>query len=414
MSTKGSQMRARRWGVGAILVLATVVATALILSIWAKRQVVSTDNWTDTSVQLLENEKVRNALGTYLVQEVFAAAPIEDSVRNALPPRLQPLAGPAVAGLREAAQNNAPRLLGSTAALNAWRKANREGHTLLLRVLRSEHTQNGEVTLDLGSMATQIADSTGIPPAAVNKLPPNVAQLTILKSSQLEGAQTAFDVIEELPIVLGLVLIALFAAAIGLSPDRRRTILSCGLCLLIAAIAVLALRRVGGSLVVGALADAPNAHAAAGDVWNIATSLLVAAAEGTLLLGVLLVLGAWFSGPGRRAVALRRWAAATFRDRPAVVHGTLAALYLLLIWWGPVPWTRSFWPLLVVAIVLFAWMEWLRRRTVEEFPDAKSGQWVLPWQRTLQLRRLERLGRLRESGVLTDEEFAREKAAITA
>src|SRR4029453_16943953 len=119
MSTKGSQMRARRWGVGAILVLATVVATALILSIWAKRQVVSTDNWTDTSVQLLENEKVRDALGTYLVQEVFAAAPIEDSVRNALPPNLQPLAGPAVAGLRQAAQNNAPRLLGSDAALAA-------------------------------------------------------------------------------------------------------------------------------------------------------------------------------------------------------------------------------------------------------------------------------------------------------
>jgi hypothetical protein len=405
-------MRARRLGVGAILVLATVVATAAILAVWAQRQVADTDNWTDTTTELLENEKVRDALGTYLVQELFVAAPIEDGLRNALPPRLQPLAGPATAGLREVAQRNAPRVLGSAAALNAWRKANREGHTLLLRILRSERTANGEVTLDLGGLATQIADSTGLPPAAVQKLPPNVAELTVLKSSQLDAAQTAFDVLEGLPIVLGVLLVALFAAAIGLSPNRRRTVLSCGLCLIIAAIAVLALRKLGGNLVVGALADAPNAHAAAPDVWDIATSLLVAAAEGALLLGLLLVFGAWFSGPGRRAVSLRRWAAPTFRERPAVVHGTLAALLLLLIWWGPVPWTHNIWALLVVAIVSFGWLEWLRRRTAEEFPDAKPGQWTPPWRRALQLRRLERLNRLRDSGVLTPEEFEREKAAL--
>jgi hypothetical protein len=405
-------MRARRWGVGAILVLATIVATVTIFAIWAQRQVADTDNWTDTTTQLLENEKVRNALGTYLVQELFAAAPIEDGLRNALPPNLQPLAGPAAAGLRQVAQRNAPRVLGTTAALNAWSTANERGHALLLKILRGERAPNGEVTLNLGGLATQIADSTGLPPSAVQKLPPNVAELTVLKSSQLEAAQTGFDVLEELPLVLGLLLVALFAAAIGLSPDRRRTILSCGLCLVIAGIAVLAARRVGGKLVVDALADAPNAHAAAGDVWEIATSLLVAAASGALLLGAFVVLGAWLAGPGRRAVALRRWATPTFRDRPALVHGTLAALLLLLIWWGPVPWTRNFWALLVVAIVSFGWLEWLRRRTAEEFPDVVAGQWSPPWRRALQARRLERLDRLHAGGVLTQEEFEREKAAL--
>lgn len=393
--------------------LATIVATVTIFAVWAQRQVADTDNWTDTTTQLLENEKVRDALGTYLVQELFAAAPIEDSLRNALPAQLQPLAGPAAAGLRQVAQRNAPRVLGSAAALNAWSTANRRGHVLLLKILRGERTANGEVTLDLGGLATQVADSTGLPPSAVQKLPPNVAELTVLKSSQLDAAQTGFDVLEELPLVLGILLVALFAAAIGLSPDRRRTVLSCGLCLVIAAIAVLALRRLGESLVVGALADAPNAHAAAPEVWAIATSLLVAAASGTLLLGVLIVVGAWFTGPGRRAVALRSWATPTFRDRPALVHGTLAALLLLLVWWGPVPWTRNVWALLVVAIIAFAWLEWLRRRTVDEFPDAEAGQWAPPWRRALQARRLERLDRLHAGGVLTQEEFEREKAALT-
>jgi hypothetical protein len=405
-------MRARRIGVGAILVLATIVATITIFAIWAQRQVADTDNWTDTTTQLLENENVRNALGTYLVQELFAAAPIEDSLRNALPPNLQPLAGPAAAGLRQVAQRNAPRVLGTTAALNAWRTANERGHTLLLKILREERAPNGEVTLNLGGLATQIADSTGLPPSAVQKLPPSVAELTVLKSSQLDAAQKAFNVLEELPVVLGIFLVLLFAAAIGLSPDRRRTILSCGLCLVIAGIAVLAVRKVGGNLVVDALADAPNAHAAAPDVWAIATSLLVDAAEGALLLGFLLVLGAWFSGPGRRAVSLRRRAAPSFRDRPAIVHGTLAVLLLLLIWWGPVPWTHNPVALVIVAIVAFAWLEWLRRRTVEEFPDAETGEWAPPWRRALQARRLERLDKLHAGGVLSQEEFEREKAAL--
>jgi hypothetical protein len=33
------------------------------------------------------------------------------------------------------AQRNAPRVLGTTAALNAWRTANERGHTLLLKIL---------------------------------------------------------------------------------------------------------------------------------------------------------------------------------------------------------------------------------------------------------------------------------------
>jgi putative oligomerization/nucleic acid binding protein len=406
-------MRTRRIAVGAILAVATVVFTLAIVATWANRQVVDTDNWTETSEEVLANDQVRESLGNFLVQQLFAAAPIEDSVRQALPPRLQPLAGPAVAGLREAAQRNTPRLLGTAAALNAWKSANRAAHKTLIKVLRSERVQNGEVTLDLGALATQIADSTGLPPSAVDKLPPDVTELTVLKSDQLEAAQNGFDLLENLPLILGLLTLILFGLAIWLSPDRRRTILSCGLVLIISAIAVLALRRLLGAIVVDALANAPNAQDAAPDVWNIVTSLMVDAAEGAMLGGFFIVLGAWFSGPGRRAVALRRWSAPSFRDQPALVHGGLAAALLLLIWWGPVPWTRSFWPIVIAAILAFAWLEWLRRRTVAEYPDAERTPMSNPFRRALTLRRLDRLGRLRASGALSEEEFQREKAALT-
>ena len=136
-------------------------------------------------------------------RELFAAAPIEEGLRNALPPNLAPLAGPATAGLRKPADDNAPKVLGSAAALEAWRRANETGPHPPAQGPAKREDANGEVTLDLGGLATQVADSTGLPPAAVEKLPPDVAELTVLKSSQLATAQKAFNVLEKLPSCSG-------------------------------------------------------------------------------------------------------------------------------------------------------------------------------------------------------------------
>ena len=80
----------------------------------------------------------------------------------------------------------------------------------------------------------------------------------------------------------------------------RRTTLSVGVCLILAGIAMLAVRKLAGDWVVGGARDAPNAHAIAGDVWSIATSLMVSVAEGGMLLGLILVAGAGLAGPAPR------------------------------------------------------------------------------------------------------------------
>jgi hypothetical protein len=52
------------------------------------------------------------------------------------PPPLNRLAAPAAAGLKQVVVREAPRLLGTAAAPNAWEKANREAHDPLLAVVR--------------------------------------------------------------------------------------------------------------------------------------------------------------------------------------------------------------------------------------------------------------------------------------
>jgi Short C-terminal domain len=406
-------MRGRGIAVGVLLVLGTLFWTALGLGVWANRQVLDTDNWVDTSGKLLEDEDIRNAVGLFIVDRLYNSDEVAAEIEKVLPPRLDPLAKPAASGLKQVAQRNAGRILGTDAALNAWENANRTAHETLQRIIESD-VANSDVSLNLGNLFTQIATSTGLPASAVDKLPPSVTELQIASGDNLRTGRKAIDLFKTIMWVLLVLGVACFGGAIALARDRRRTVIKVGGCLIFASIAIVALRRVGGSVVVEALAEAPNAHAIADDVWSIATSLLVDAAQGSFLFGVFLAVGAWLAGAGRRATAVRRASAHSLRENPGIVRAGLGVAILLLVIWGPVPWTQRWWGILIFTVLAFLWLEWIRRSTLEEFPDEPPPRlgMRLPGRGRGRAGELERLDALRLRGVLTQAEFERQKAAL--
>jgi Short C-terminal domain len=404
-------MRGRGIAVTALLVIGTLLWTALGFAIWANRQALNTDNWVDTSSSLLEDDEIRTAVGLFIIDRLYQSEEVEARIAQVLPPRLVQLAKPAAAGLKEVAQRNAGRVLGTAAALQAWEAANRAAHRTLLRILESD-VASGDVSLDLGSLFEQMATATGLPPEAVQKLPPSVTSLQVLKADKLQTARDGLDLFKTLLwVLLGLTL-AVFAGAIALSRDRRRTIVKVGGCIMFAGVALYAIRTLGGSAVVDALADAPNAHAVADDAWAISTSLLVDVSQGSFLFGLFVVVGAWLAGAGRRATAARRASAYALRERPGLVRAGLGAAILLLVIWGPVPWTQRLWGIATFTVLAFLWLELIRRLTLEQFPDEPAPRLSLPWRASRRAGELERLAALRESGALSQAEFDREKAEL--
>ena len=361
-------MGGRRIGVGALLVVGTILWIALGFAVWANRQALNTDNWVDTSSALLEDDEIRTAVGLFIIDRLYQSEVVEERLAEVLPPRLVPLAKPAAQGLKEVAQRNAGRVLGSDAALTAWETANRAAHQTLIRLVEGD-VASGDVELNLGSLFEQMAAATGLPEDAVAKLPPEVTALEIASGDNLEAAQDALDLFKTILWVLLILTLAAFGAAIWLSRDRRSTIIKVGGCIMFAGVALLAVRRLGGSLATDALAEAPNAHAVADDTWGIATSLLADISWGSILFGFFLITGGWLAGEGRRATSVRRSSAYILRERPGAVRAGLGVAILLLVIWGPVPWTQRWWGILVFTAIAFAWLEWIRGRTLEEFPD---------------------------------------------
>jgi hypothetical protein len=378
---------AKRIAVIVLLVLATLLWSIGGVAIWANRQMLDTKNWVQTSDALLRDAAIRTALSNALLDRLYESAPVETRVREALPPQLQGLAAPAAAAVRQAASRRAPEILGSDAALGAWEKANEGAHKTLLKLLNGDLAANGQVNLDVDGLLRQVAAGTGLPSGVVDKLPAQYRQLQILKSDQLKSTQDAVQILKSLPWILLPLSVVLFGAAIFLAADRRRTIVWCGGCAVISGVAVLAIRRVGGDAVVNALADAPNIRPAAKAALSIGTSLLTDVAWGSILIGAIVMLGAWLWGPASWALAARRAVAPIFRDRPALPRVALGLLLLLLLIWGPVPWTRNLIWLLIVAAAAFVWLELLRRRTLA---DVHAG------------------------GVGDDAEYEREKAEVVS
>jgi hypothetical protein len=406
-------MRGRRIGVGALLVVGTLLWTALGFAVWANRQALNSENWVDTSSALLEDDEIRTAVGLFIIDRLYQSEAVEERLAEVLPPRLVPLAKPAAQGLKEVAQRNAGRVLGTAAALSAWEAANRTAHQALIRLVEGD-VASGDVELNLGTLFEQMAAATGLPEDAVARLPANVTSLQVASGDNLEAAQDALDLFKTILWVLLILTLAAFGAAIWLSRDRRSTIIRVGGCIIFAGVALLAVRHLGGRLVTDALAEAPNAHDVADDTWGIATSLLVDISWGSILFGLFLVTGAWLAGAGRLATSVRRSSAYLLRERPGAVRSGVGIAILLLVIWGPVPWTQRWWGILVFTALAFIWLEWIRQRTLEEFPDEPSPRLStrLPGRARGDADELERLDALRLRGVLTQAEFDQQKAAL--
>src|SRR5215471_5945789 len=95
--------RKRRKTVIALVVVASFLAFISCFAIWANRQLLETDTWTNTSSKLLQNPDIRSQVADYMVQALYSNVDVEAELQQALPPRLKPLAGPAAAGVQEIA-----------------------------------------------------------------------------------------------------------------------------------------------------------------------------------------------------------------------------------------------------------------------------------------------------------------------
>jgi Short C-terminal domain len=426
-----------------LIVLATIIGIVSVFALWAKRQVLETDTWSTTSEQLIQDADVQAALNTFIVGAIFDNVDVQAALAERLPPQAAPLAGPVAGALRSAADNVVGKALEEPKVQQLFVDASAAAQSKLIALIDDKgnfvSTTGGVVTLDLTSVVESVTTELGLPDLAA-KLPPQASSIEVMRSDQLSAAQTGLDLLKKVGYVLTALTLLLYAAAILLAGDRRRqTLRAVGFSFLFVGLVVLFARGAGANIVVDSLSGVASSDAAVSAVFNIGTSLMLETAQSIVAYGIVIVLAAWLAGPTHWATSIRS-ALTPYLRQPSYAYGGLATLLLLLFWWDPVVATHRLVPSLLLIAFAALGTEILRRQVIREFPDrvtpgspAGAAQGIAARMREAReprvatagapapatsgdsrLGEIERLAGLRDSGALTEEEFAAEKARILA
>lgn len=447
-----------------ITVLAGILTFLAILSTWVDRQIFDTQEWGQTSLELLQNPEIQDQIATYAVDELYANVNVDAELKKILPGDLKQLSGVAAGGLRQLADQGAKRALGNAQIQDLWRQANEAAQKTLVDLIENKGqivtTGNGQVSLQLKPLIVEIANQVGLGQQAQDKIPDTVGQIEIVDSKEISDIQTIAKLIQGTALFTALLAIALIALAVYLSPGYRwLTLLWLAVTLVVVSLLVLVLRSVGGNIVVSGLAT-PDVQPAANAAWGIGTQLLQSIAWTVMWLALALVVLAWVISPTRAAGKVREFLAVPFGRYPAVVFSLLGLVAFVFLIMGAGD-GREF--LIRLEVVIFAGIgAWFfRRQLMLEHPDADFAQLRSFGDRTAtkaremwagrprniqmpgknkskapdqgaseadtrvmsaeaqtssladsRLAQLEKLGSLRDSGVIDDEEFAAEKKRI--
>ena len=302
--------RGRKVAVALLLVVASILAPLAVISVWTKNTLLDTDQYVDTVGPLARNQAIIEAAARNISDALISSTDVEAKIKDALPPRARFIAGPVADSLETLIERVAVRLLSSDRFQTVWERANRRAHNQVVDVLTGEGTTvtttNGEVAVNLTPVVDRVKkrlNDLGIDvfdDVSAERVSP---RLVLFQSDELEQVQGLTNLLQKGAIVLPIVTLLLYAAAIALSRSRRRTVLHAGLGLAIGMVVILTAFNVGRTFYLDAVKSANRDAAAA--VYDQVLDFLRRSARTGFVIGILIAIGAWLAGPGSLAVRLR-------------------------------------------------------------------------------------------------------------
>jgi hypothetical protein len=327
-------------------VLVAVSCVLVLLSatvVWAHRTLLDTGTFVGTVGPVFKDPAVASAVAARATDELFTELNLQARLRDALPPKVSFAAVPITNATKGYVAGELTNVLTSPRFQAIWTTALTATHRQLVAVLRGQNTAAVSTSGDyivlntvplinqaLGQVSGLASDLAGKPVTlptitsadppqqAVNKLsqalgislPSNFGEITLVRSSDLATVRQGVKAFDRLTYILPLVTIALIALSLGLSVNRRRTVLQL-------AVGVSLLMIIERRTVIheqGVLANAAHnpqlAQSVLGELLHgffVLTAWVLAVAVVVLVIAVL-------CGPYRWAVALRSWVKRTGRS----------------------------------------------------------------------------------------------------
>ncbi|MFG3309283.1 hypothetical protein [Streptomyces wuyuanensis] len=347
-----------------LIVIGCVLAPLSAVATWAKSEVGDTDRYVATVAPLASDPDVQAAVAnrvTNVVMEHIDLPALLEDVAPADRPRLDALIGRLGGALENAVrsfvQSRTQDIVASDAFQRIWTDANRRIHAAVDKALTGsgggaiELTDNA-VKIDLAPVIEQVKQrlvNEGL--TVAEKIPEIHTDFTVLQSEDVGRVKTGFRLLQLAGTWLPIVAVVLIAAGVLLSAHRRKALVAAALGVAVATALLGAGLTVFRLIYLDSLPKGVSQPAAT-SVFDALVRFLRTTIRNIVMLGVVVALAAWLTGPGRYAGLVRQlWTSGIAATRATANRAGLRT--------GPVgPWVRRFrtwitWVLVAVAVLVY-------------------------------------------------------------
>ena len=377
-SRQAARRRRISWRTPVAVVLITIgclLAPVSVLAVWSANQVSDTGRYIANMEPLIHKPAIQNALTDKVTSEITTRLNITGHANQAaaflnrqggglarvgvLLRSLGPSIASAIAGF---IHGQVHKLVASDRFAHTWIRLNTVAHQELVKALSGQGSSaisasNGRVVVDLApfiAVVKQALSARGL--TLVNKIPTFHPTLTLFSSRYLVKAQAAYRLINALKIVLPLLALFLIAAGVYVARRTRRALIGAGLGFAASMLVLAAGLLIFRSIYLNSVPSSVLPSDAAAVMFDTLVRFIREALRTLLVLGLVVAIGAYFTGPSATAAATRsaigsgfdwvrhagerfgvstgpvgRW---TYAHRKGLRIGAVVLAALIFVFWG--------------------------------------------------------------------------------
>jgi hypothetical protein len=393
-----------------LIVIGCILAPLSVIGVWTANQVSDTNRYIANIEPLIHDPAIQNALTDKVTTAITSRLNVSGRATQAADvltskglPRVGTLLktfAPTLAGAINSYVHNAVhKLVTSDRFASAWIQVNTIAHQTLVQALSGQGgavtVSNGQVTLDLAPFIAVVKEdlaNRGF--TLVSSLPPIHPTIALFSSKTLVQAQTLYRLINDLKIVLPIAALVLIAAGVYIAREHRRALIGAGLgfaaSMLVLGAALLIFRGVYLNSVPNSVFPSDAAAAA----FDTLVRFIKIALRALLVLGLVVAIAAFFTGPSVTAMRTRagfvkgfdwirssgerrglstgpagRW---TYAHRHALRITAVALAAVIFVFQGR-PTAASVIVLLILLLLVLGLIELIGRPPSQPEPAGQSG-----------------------------------------
>jgi hypothetical protein len=304
-----------------LIVLGCILSLVAVIGSWAALEVSNTDRYVATVEPLIHDPAIQNYLTDEITNQITNQLNITGIVNQAadqlnskgltrVGSLLTQFGSQISSSVTGFIHSTVHSVISSQAMATAWVQANTLAHQSLVKVLSGQgggtiSTKNGQIVLNLGPLilvAKQDLVARGFKLAS--SIPPVSPTLALFQAKDLGKAQQIYRLVKASRIVLIVLALLLLAAGVWVARGRRRALIGAGLGLAASMLILGIGLTIGRGIYLSSVPSTFPTDAAAA-AYDALVHFLRLTLRVVLIVGLVVAIGAFFTGPSRAAIQTR-------------------------------------------------------------------------------------------------------------